>query len=144
MILTAEQLRCITEAKTTRNGLTNAETRWPNRTVVYRIVEDDFEEDHVKMIEDAMKEIANKSCIKFRPRKKSEEHSLMIQGSERGCFSHVGYQPKPDEDGDNQQRLNLYKGCFRHGTIVHELLHTLGFYHMQSTYDRDEYVKIVF
>lgn len=37
------------------------------------------EEDHVKMIEDAMKEIANKSCIKFRPRKKSEEHSLMIQ-----------------------------------------------------------------
>lgn len=41
-----------------------------------------------------------------------------------------------------KQVLNLSKGCFRHGTVVHEMLHTLGFYHMQSTYDRDDYVKI--
>lgn len=39
--------------------------------------------------------------------------------------------------------LNLSNGCFRHGTVVHEMLHTLGFYHMQSTYDRDDFVKII-
>lgn len=31
----------------------------------------------------------------------------------------------------------------KHGTIVHELLHSLGFFHMQSHTKRDKYVKIV-
>lgn len=29
------------------------------------------------------------------------------------------------------------------GTIQHEMLHTLGFYHMQSSHDRDDYVEIM-
>lgn len=66
----------------------------------------------------------------------------LFQGSANGCFSNVGFS-SPDDEGDINQVLNLAKGCFRHGTVVHEMLHTLGFYHMQSTYDRDEYVKIV-
>lgn len=33
-------------------------------------------------------------------------------------------------------------GCFRIGTIIHEFLHTLGFYHMQSATERDDFVKI--
>ncbi|XP_075990488.1 zinc metalloproteinase nas-4-like [Anticarsia gemmatalis] len=39
--------------------------------------------------------------------------------------------------------LNLARGCFKHGTVVHEMLHTLSFYHMQSTFDRDDFVTIV-
>lgn len=34
-------------------------------------------------------------------------------------------------------------GCFRLFTIVHEFIHALGFHHMQSSFDRDEYVEIV-
>lgn len=34
-------------------------------------------------------------------------------------------------------------GCFRLYTIVHEFIHALGFHHMQSSYDRDEFVRIV-
>lgn len=45
------------------------------------------------------------------------------------------------------QRLNLQhnkldKGCFKIGTIMHEFLHALGFYHMQSATERDDYVRI--
>lgn len=67
---------------------------------------------------------------------------LVLKGARRGCFSQVGYQ------GRGKQLLNLTPhpaglGCMRHGTIVHELLHSLGFFHMQSHTKRDKYVKIV-
>lgn len=45
------------------------------------------------------------------------------------------------------QQLNLQlsspnNGCFRLGTIMHEFLHAIGFYHMQSATERDDFVKI--
>lgn len=39
--------------------------------------------------------------------------------------------------------LQIDAYCFNYGTIQHELLHTLGFYHQQSSSNRDEYVKIL-
>ena len=39
--------------------------------------------------------------------------------------------------------MNLQRnGCMSQATIVHEFLHLLGFYHMQASYDRDNYVII--
>ncbi|KAL0850275.1 hypothetical protein ABMA28_012115 [Loxostege sticticalis] len=144
MLLTPKQHRAVHAAKMQRNGLLGGAKRWPERTVVYYIEEEDFDEDQIKMIEGGMADIANKSCIKFVPRASDKEHAVIIQGSANGCFSNVGFTtPDEDDDGEVNQVLNLAKGCFRHGTVVHEMLHTLGFYHMQSTYDRDDYVKIV-
>lgn len=40
------------------------------------------------------------------------------------------------------QRLSLADGCFRHGTIMHELLHAWGYHHEHKRADRDEYVFI--
>ncbi|CAB3257211.1 unnamed protein product [Arctia plantaginis] len=58
------------------------------------------------------------------------------------CFSQVGCNQA--SNSRNSQVFNLADNCFHHGIIVHEMMHTLGFYHMQSSYDRDEYVTIVF
>lgn len=44
----------------------------------------------------------------------------------------------------NLQPYDFEVGCFRLYTIVHEFMHAIGFYHMQSATERDEYVKIVF
>ena len=42
-----------------------------------------------------------------------------------------------------RQEINLQAvGCSTQKTIVHEILHALGFYHMQSATDRDNYVKV--
>lgn len=43
----------------------------------------------------------------------------------------------------NLQPFEREIGCFRLYTIAHEFLHALGFFHMQSATERDEYVNIV-
>lgn len=41
------------------------------------------------------------------------------------------------------QSYPVEQGCFRLGTIIHEFIHALGFRHMQSAAERDDYVEIV-
>lgn len=42
MLLTPKQKQAITAAIDVRNGLKGGAKRWPNRTVIYYIKEDDF------------------------------------------------------------------------------------------------------
>ena len=56
------------------------------------------------------------------------------------CASLVGRQVR-----GGMQRLMLAPACLtRHGTIMHQFLHALGFYHEISRGDRDTYVTINF
>lgn len=66
---------------------------------------------------------------------------LIFQSTYSGCFSYVGRIT-------GAQALNLEPdpfdhGCFRRGSIIHEFLHALGFQHMQSSSNRDDYIMII-
>ena len=52
------------------------------------------------------------------------------------CWSSVGKTRK------SYQRISLGRGCGSKGIAIHELMHALGFWHEQSRYDRDSYVRI--
>lgn len=89
------------------------------------------------MIKEALKEYHEKTCLRFRAYNEKDSDYVVFQGNEAGCWSSVGRQGK-------EQVINLQNpGCMKHGTIVHEMMHAVGFYHQQSSFDRDEYVKII-
>src|SRR5690349_5334313 len=79
--------------------------------------------------------ISQNSCIRFIERTIEADY-VIIKGTESGCSSDLGRQ------GDAQV-LSLEAGyCTDKGTVLHELMHTLGFVHEQNRIDRDDYVQV--
>ncbi|XP_054009362.1 astacin-like [Hylaeus anthracinus] len=124
------------ETDETRNGLVKTAARWPGGIVPYYIKEEDFDEEDVEVIEGAIKEYHENTCLRFRRYKKTDDDYITVEGKMSGCWSLVGRHNKG-------QVVNLQNpGCVQHGVVVHEFMHALGFYHQQSAADRDEWVTI--
>ncbi|XP_055605792.1 seminal metalloprotease 1-like [Uranotaenia lowii] len=120
-----------------RNGILNVTGRWTNGTVPYYIEEGNFTNEEKMVILSAFSEYHNKTCLQFRPYRTGDEHWLVFRSNNAGCWSSVGMQSEG-------QVVNLHSpGCVKHGVVVHEVLHALGFFHQQSASDRDEYVRIL-
>ncbi|KAL1467231.1 hypothetical protein MTO96_026227, partial [Rhipicephalus appendiculatus] len=51
------------------------------------------------------------------------------------CYSYLGRN-------GGEQTLSLGDGCLYNGTVAHELLHVVGFYHEHTRPDRDDYVDV--
>jgi hypothetical protein len=82
-----------------------------------------------------MNDIEYYTCIKLVPRTYQRDFIEFI--AERGCWSSIG------KIGSKQQ-ISLQKGgCFYRGIIIHEIIHALGYDHMQNHPDRDKYVVIL-
>lgn len=65
----------------------------------------------------------------------------LFEGNGTGCHSKVGRQ-------GGRQELNLQfrefdEGCFKKGTIIHEFIHAIGFFHMHTASGRDDYIEIM-
>ncbi|XP_071519338.1 astacin-like [Panulirus ornatus] len=89
----------------------------------------------MEMIRDGMREIEGKTCIRFVERY-LESNFLEIVTGDSGCWSYVGMV-------GGMQRVSVSRfGCLYHGTIIHELMHAIGFYHEHNRNDRDNYVVI--
>lgn len=64
-----------------------------------------------------------------------------IQAEDTGCWSYVGKQTGKQNINYNPNLPNT--GCFLYGNLLHEIMHALGFYHMQNAADRDDYIIIL-
>ncbi|XP_001655416.2 seminal metalloprotease 1 isoform X1 [Aedes aegypti] len=137
MILTEEQYLAMSR----RNGMLDKSYRWPMNTVVYEIQEFWYTAEQLEYIREGMRRIEQATCIRFREREPQETDYVLINGWDWGCSAHVGRIGGPQIL--NLQPYRLGTGCFQLGTIVHEMIHAVGFRHMQNTYNRDDYVEIV-
>lgn len=93
--------------------------------------------EDVNQIKRAMREYHTSTCIKFVERIPSDQDYLFIQNTRTGCWSSIGRV-------GGRQELNLQsEGCTNKvGTIMHEMMHALGFFHEHSREDRDSHITV--
>lgn len=89
------------------------------------------------LIERALISYHDNTCIRFIPRRSKDVDYISIQSEKTGCWSSLGRIGGP-------QVVNLQNpGCLQTmGTVIHELMHAVGFYHEQNREERDNHVYI--
>jgi len=94
-----------------------------------------------EVIRRALRELQAKigNCVTFNELKApAGDYVHVFNGGNGACFSNIGRV-------GGMQKLSLGSGCTNSlGTIQHEFMHALGFFHEQSRPDRDNYIRIDF
>ncbi|UJR12915.1 hypothetical protein I4U23_017089 [Adineta vaga] len=118
---------------------------WTNGIIPYEISNNYEFEDRLFIIETIQEleriiAINNVQCIRFRPRIPTDRYHIIIK-SDNGCYSSIG-----QITGVQMDRVVSLEDprCLTKAIIMHELIHTLGFYHEQARPDRDNYVRVNF
>nr|XP_054922218.1 astacin-like metalloprotease toxin 4 [Dermacentor andersoni] len=77
--------------------------------------------------------IEKETCLRFVRRRDQEDYVNLV--SKEGCYSYLGRI-------GGQQQLSLGRGCLNRGTVAHELMHAVGFFHEHTHPDRDRYIEV--
>ncbi|PAV55908.1 hypothetical protein WR25_13368 [Diploscapter pachys] len=118
-----------------RNAIKQQYRRWPSAEIPYTL-SNQYGNYARSVIAKAMKEYHDKTCVRFVPRDERRHQDYIYIHPDDGCYSLVGKT-------GGRQPVSLDSGCIQLGTIVHELMHAVGFFHEQSRQDRDTYIEIV-
>ncbi|XP_026488942.1 zinc metalloproteinase nas-7-like [Vanessa tameamea] len=119
----------------TRNGVRDQASLWPKGIIPYDI-DRRFNQEQRDTIMRAIADYHRLTCLRFVPYKGQADY-IAIKSANTGCWSSVGRL-------GGRQEVNLQApGCLsKKGTVLHELLHAVGFMHEQSRPERDNFVKI--
>merc|ERR1711981_499613 len=142
-MFTAEELLWMFgTADTERNAHPNPMARWPgsgNTKGVMPVIYDSTVSQSLKtnlltQINRFNQQMVG--CLSIVDRTSQSDY-VKIQAKNEGCYSsRIGR-------GGGMQRINIQNpGCTSSGTIVHEFIHALGFWHEQARKDRDNYIHI--
>ncbi|GAB0089241.1 Metalloendopeptidase [Sergentomyia squamirostris] len=119
-----------------RNGLRSQSSYWSNGIVPLQVI-GPFSDSDIQVIQAAINSYHSYTCIRFVERTAEHRDYVTIQNTATGCWSSVGRV-------GGGQIVNLQSpGCtVKVGTVIHELMHAIGFLHEQNREDRDSYVQI--
>ncbi len=105
--------------------------KWPNGKIPYVI--DDSVVQYDRVIE-AIEYLNTFTHLKIVPRESEKDYVLITRG-ESDCYSYAGRV-------GGKQEIFLVPQC-NVREILHEWMHTIGFFHEQNREDRDRYLTIV-
>ncbi|VDM60988.1 unnamed protein product [Angiostrongylus costaricensis] len=77
-----------------------------------------------------------KTCIRFVPKTPMDFDYIVISKLD-GCYADFARVGGP-------QQVSLADECINYPTIIHELMHVIGFIHEHQREDRDSYVEILY
>eukprot|EP00112_Aurelia_sp_Birch-Aquarium-sp1_P007646 Seg1835.11 transcript_id=Seg1835.11/GoldUCD/mRNA.D3Y31 product="Zinc metalloproteinase nas-15" protein_id=Seg1835.11/GoldUCD/D3Y31 len=125
-----------THVRKRRNARQRREFLWRTRVVPFEIAYS--LRRNSKLIFESIKEIESKSCLDFVKRKSADANWIRFELGD-GCSSSVGktYWRK------GAQTIILDYACLEKGTILHEIMHSLGFWHEHSRPDREKHIEIL-
>ncbi|EFO25050.2 zinc metalloproteinase nas-1 [Loa loa] len=109
--------------------------KWPNGRIPY-VISSDYTLYQRAIIARAIAAYAARTCIRFIPRQLFDTDYIIISKTD-GCFAdfaHVGGGP---------QYVSLSDECLNYATVIHELMHVIGFIHEHQRNDRDYFVNIL-
>lgn len=110
---------------------------WPNGIVYYYLdVSSSWKNKHSDTLKAAIQEFKNKTCIRFKEISTTSQHTDYVRIFEgKECQAHLGRI-------GGVQEMSLGEGCTLKRSIIHEMMHTLGFRHEHQRPDRDEYLNV--
>eukprot|EP00112_Aurelia_sp_Birch-Aquarium-sp1_P008322 Seg1913.8 transcript_id=Seg1913.8/GoldUCD/mRNA.D3Y31 product="DNA repair protein RAD50" protein_id=Seg1913.8/GoldUCD/D3Y31 len=121
-----------------RNIIKDRRNIWATRIVPYRF-DASITYTNQQKVRDAMKVIVkNVPCLTFRERLSSDLYYIRFYFG-NGCWSHIGRQTHQQNTD-----VSLSTHCYAQSTIIHEIMHALGFFHEQSRPDRDSFITIYY
>lgn len=119
---------------------------WPNNTMIYTIDQELINSDQVagdnrvERIREAMNIIESNTVIRFKERTNEEFFVKFVPGISPS--SKIGMKTTPGfifRNIGQELKLSIRVPTY---TIIHEIMHALGFYHEQSRPDRDNFINI--
>ncbi|MBI2522510.1 MAG: M12 family metallopeptidase [Bdellovibrio sp.] len=124
-ILVQPALKKGTKATARRSG------RWHNGIVPYLI--DESIPDRAR-VEAAIAYFNGQTSIRMVPRTTESDYVYFKENGTSDCSSFVGRM-------GGKQNINVPAWCGT-GSLIHEILHALGYYHEQSRPDRRKWIKV--
>ncbi|XP_078370120.1 zinc metalloproteinase nas-4-like isoform X2 [Oculina patagonica] len=130
-----------------RDAINDKSYLWPttqdeNGKKIVRVpftLSDEIKQDAEKMesITKAIESYKKFTCVRYVPLAENDEDYVKFIVNRSMCYSSVGKQ-------GGKQDISIGNGCERLGTVLHEMMHTIGFIHEQSRPDRDKYVRVFY
>lgn len=132
MIFSREQVRAMT-APTTRSAVIKSKVNyWPNKIIYYKI--NGFDSGDITTITNALQAITSHTNIQFIETNNLPQHHILFEATNNSYASPIGMQ-----DNGNTILLSHYMYL---GDVLHEVMHSLGFFHEHARSDRDSFVNI--
>ena len=134
IIFSKEQVDLMTRP-TTRSAVIKSRIHyWPNKSIPYKI-NSGFSTDEIMKIQDALQSISNYTGIQFTETNTPPAKHIEFVPTPDSWSSPVGMQ-------SNGNTIRIGTNEYYIGVILHEIMHSLGFFHEHQRTDRDTYVNI--
>jgi len=138
MILSPDQMIAVRKLSGNAFGSIRDRTKlWPTDRPIPYTVDASLKHNRkaVQAIRDAVADYHRYTCIRFEEASSASSWGVrFFSGS--GCRAPVGY------GGNRVHSISLGKGCWTKGIAIHEMAHTMGFFHEHARPDRDNFIRV--